>query len=109
MKLRQQGSSAKNYSHESITLHGSRSDLRFRFWNLAHPSCQPPVESILIALRIELDFLTNQLPFSCDETGKQLLQAALNNPVRGKEEVPVSLAAARETGLDAAVADVILK
>lgn len=50
--------------------------------------------------------ITNQLPFSCDESRKQLLQVALKSPAEDKEtqEATVSLADAKEIRMDAAVA-----
>lgn len=37
-----------------------------------------------IGLSVDLDFITSQLPFICDKTSKQLLQACLKSP---KEEM----------------------
>lgn len=71
-----------------------------------HPSFQPPVQS---DFSHSWDSLSNQLPFSCDESRKQPLQVALKAPEEDTEEIgemTVSLATAKEISMNAARADV---
>lgn len=65
----------------------------FQLLNLAQPSCQPLQKTFSTGLKIALDFITNGLPFSCEGTRR-----------RKKQEGTVSIADAKEMGVDAAVA-----
>lgn len=75
--------------------------LRFLNGNLAYPSCQPPIQRVF------------SWSFNCTGFQSQLLlKLPLKAPEedeKGKQEGTVSLAAAKETSLDAAVVAALSK
>lgn len=52
------------------------------FRNLYGKSCSFILKAFSIGLKIVLEFITEQLPFSSEKTRKQLLQATLTSPRR---------------------------
>lgn len=61
------------------------------------PTCKQ--ELFLISLKIVLDSITSQLPFSCVKPGSNCCQMSFKTPEEDKEEtgeLPLSLAAAKE-------------